>query len=610
MATNIIQYSSRDFATLRQEQIDYIKQYYPDVIQNFNDGSIMSVILDLGAALADNLHFNIDRSLQETVLDFAQERKSLYNIAKTYGLKLPTKSASMAVCQFSVQVPVFSDAEDRTYLPILRSGTQVIGNGQTFELLYDVDFRSNINSSGSLDRTKTPLFNNGRLIAYIITKTGLVVAGTTRIYSQVFDNTTPTAFYKITLPENNVISIDSVIHKTGTNYSILPSDTDFNSLDNKWYEVSSLAEQSVFVYDPTVPPDSNGIYKGIWKTVQQKFIREFSPNGFCTLTFGSKTDQSFDILNNFLVNGTININNFLNNDSLGYAPYMNTTMYIKYRIGGGTKTNIGVNVINTFGYKNITINGSDNTLNNLVQNSLTVTNITPAIGGADAPSIEELRNYISYNFASQNRAVTLNDYKAILLGMPAQFGSPARVGVTQNQNKIEINTLTIDSSNTFQNQITSVIMENIATYLSEYKMINDYVLIKAGEVIDLAFEISATIDQKNILSSTTQIIQVISKEFSTSNRHMGQSYYIFNLIKLISSVPGVLNVNYLKVFNKIDNGYSQNIINQTILNTNTNEVDISSGIINCEANQILQLRNPSLDIVVIPVPATTIKTLI
>lgn len=608
--TNTIQYSSRDFATLRQEQIDYINKYYPDVIQNFNDGSIMSVFLDLGAALADNLHHNIDRSLQETILDYAQETKSLYNIAKTYGLKLPTKSASIAVCQFSVQVPVFSDAEDKRYLPILRSGTQVVGNGQTFELLYDVDFSSNFNSSGAVDRTKLPVFTNGKLTAYVITKTGIVIAGTTRIYTQIFDNTPPTPFYKITLPENNVLSIDSVIHKNGSNYSVNPTDGEFASMTNKWYEVNSLAETSVFVYDPTVPPNTNGIYKGMWLNTDFKFVREFAPNGFCTLTFGSKTDQSFDILDSFLTTGTINMNDYLNNNSLGFAPLTNTTMYVKYRIGGGTSTNVGVNVINSFGFVNMTINGPDVVMNGLVQNSLTVTNITPAVGGADAPSIEELRNYISYNFASQNRAVTLNDYKAILLGMPSKFGSPARVGVTQNQNKININALTLDTNGKYQSDITSVIMSNIATYLSEYRMINDYVLVKPGEVIDLGFEISALIDQNLQLSTITQIIQTITNEFSSSKRQMGQSYYVFNLIKSISTIPGVLNMNYIKVFNKTGAGYSSNVINQTIVNTNTNEIDISSGVINCEPNQILQLRNPDIDITVIPVTSTIVNTLI
>ena len=608
--TNTISYGSRDFATLRQEQIDYINKYYPDVIQNFNDGSIMSVFLDLGAALADNLHFNIDRSLQETVLDFAQEMSSLFNIAKTYGLKLPTLSASIAVCQFSVQVPVFGDAEDTRYLPVLKAGTQVQGNGQTFELLYDVDFSSNLNSSGALDRTKIPVFNNGILTAYLITKTGIVVAGTTRIYTQVFNNTPPTPFYQITLPENNVLDIESVIHKNGINFTTNPTDNEFASPTNKWYEVNSLAENSVFVYDTTVPPTSDGIYKGIWLDTNYRFVREFTPTGFCTLTFGGQTNQAFDILDSFLSGNSISLSNLLNNNSLGYAPLTNTTMYVKYRVGGGSSSNVGANVITSFGYLNITLNGPDAQLNGIVQGSLTVTNITPAVGGGEAPSIEELRNYISYNFAAQNRAVTLNDYKAILLGMPSKFGTPARVGVRQNQNKIEVNPITVDSGGAFDSQITSVILENIATYLSEYRMINDYVVVKPGEVVDLGFEISVVVDSTSQLSTVTQIISAVTNEFVSTNRQMGQSYYVYNLNKIISQIQGVLNLNYIKVFNKTTSGYSQNTINQNILDTSTGEIDITTGILNCDENQILQLRNPNSDIVVIPVVSTPIRTLI
>ena len=117
----------------------------------------MSVFLDLNAAIADNLHYHIDRSLQETVLDYAQEKQSLYNIAKTYGLKLPGKAASIAVCQFSIQVPIRGDAEDKRYLPIMYAGSQFLSDGTSFELLYDVDFASNFNISKKMDRSKTPL---------------------------------------------------------------------------------------------------------------------------------------------------------------------------------------------------------------------------------------------------------------------------------------------------------------------------------------------------------------------------------------------------------------------------------------------------------------------
>jgi hypothetical protein len=82
------------------------------------------------------------------------------------------------------------------------------------------------------------------------------------------------------------------------------------------------------------------------------------------------------------------------------------------------------------------------------------------------------------------------------------------------------------------------------------------------------------------------------------------------LNKIISQIQGVLNLNYIKVFNKTTSGYSQNTINQNILDTSTGEIDITTGILNCDENQILQLRNPNSDIVVIPVVSTPIRTLI
>jgi hypothetical protein len=285
-------------------------------------------------------------------------------------------------------------------------------------------------------------------------------------------------------------------------------------------------------------------------------------------------------------------------------------MYVKYRVGGGSQTNIGANTITNFGNINISITGPDSSTNAIVQSSLTVTNITPAIGGGDAPSIEEIRNYISYNFASQDRAVTLNDYKAILLGMPSKFGTPSRVGVRQNQNKIEINPISYDSTGAFSGQITSVILDNIATYLSEYRMINDYVIVNPGQVIDLGFEISVVVDSTSQLSTITQIIQNVSDEFTQSTQQMGQSYYVFNLTKAISNIQGVLNVNYIKAFNKTSVGYSSDVIDQNILDTTTGEIDLSSGIINCDANQILQVRNPGVDIVVIPIVSNQITSLV
>lgn len=599
-----INYSKRDFSSLKAEQINFIRQYYPGLVQNFNDASIMSVFLDLNAAIADNLHFHIDRALQETVLDYAQERQSLFNIAKTYGLKLPSRSASVAVCEFSVQVPVRGDAEDRNYLPILYAGSQFLSGVNSFELLYDIDFSSNFNTSGRIDRTKVPIFTNGVLTAYRITKTGIVIAGATRIYTQKINNTRP--FYQITLPEDNVLSIESVIHKNGTSFQTLPTNIEFNTSVNKWYEVQSLAEDSIFVEDKTVAP-VNGVYKGDYTRVDRRFIKEFTPNGFCVLTFGSLTNQGLDILDDFVDAGTFNLAGFLNNSGLGLAPINNTTLYIKYRIGGGEDTNVGVGTIDTVGTTSIQINGSDEQINAIVVGSLTVNNVTPAIGGGDAPSIEELRNYISYNFAAQNRAVTLQDYKAILLGMPAKFGVPTKVSVTQVQNKINIGVLTTDADGNLSNLVSSSVLQNVANYLSRYRMINDYVIVKPADVIDISFEISALTEAGTQVNAISEIAALFRSEFAKEKMELGQSYLIGDLIKKLTQIDGVLNINYIKVFNKVGGDYSDSSLDELfILDTNTNEIDISGGVIRVSANQILQIKAPERDIVVIPTTQNTI----
>ena len=593
-----INYSKRDFASLKNEQINYIKQYYPGLVQNFNDASILSVFLDLNAAIADNLHFHIDRALQETVLDYAQERQSLFNIAKTYGLKLPSRSASIAVCEFSIQVPVRGDAEDARYLPILYAGSQFLSGENSFELLYDIDFASNFNISSRVDRTKVPIFVNGVLTAYRITKTGIVTAGATRIYTQKILNTRP--FYQITLPENNVLSVESIIHKNGTTFQTAPTINEFNSEINKWYEVQSLAEDSVFIEDRLTQP-VNGVYKGNYIKTDRRFIREYNPNGFCTLTFGSMTNQGLDILDDFVDAGNFDLKSFLNNNSLGWSPINNTTMYIKYRIGGGADTNVGINTIDTIGQVSFKLNGPDEQTNSIVRNSLTVLNVTPAIGGGDQPSIEELRNYISYNFAAQNRAVTLQDYKAIVLGMPSKFGVPTKTSVSQVQNKINVSVLSTDTDGNLTNSVTTTVLENISNYLSRYRMINDYVIVRPADVINIGFEVSVLVDSGSQISSVANIVSTITDEFRKETKDLGQSYLMGGLIKKISQIDGVLSINYIKAFNKVGGNYSTSkLSDDLLLDINRNEIDLTSGAIKVTNDQILQIKSPEIDILVIP----------
>jgi hypothetical protein len=601
MANKKISYSVRDFAGLREELSILFKNYYPDLIKNTNDSSIFSVMLDLNAAIADNLHHHIDRVWQETMLDFAQQRQSLFHIAKTYGIRLPGVRPSVALCDFSINVPVKGDKEDETYLGILKAGAQVSGGGQVFETIEDCDFSNPFNSKGEPNRLKIPVFDaNDRLQSYRIVKREAVVNGVTRIYRKVITQADQRPFLKIFLPELNVLGVTSVIHKEGTSFVGNPTTKEFEESVNKWYEVKSLIEDKVFIPDPTTASDTSNIKSGNFINISNKFITEYTPEGYFSLTFGSGTVNPLDNLDNYITDKMkVNIATYLNNLSLGSIPKINTTLFIKYRIGGGRDTNLGINVINSVDDVEFIVNGRNQSINTQVTNSLTVSNVTPAVGGADLPTVEEIRNMVSYNFSAQNRAVTLNDYKSLIETMPSTFGAPAKVNVMEENNKIKVNLLSYDDRGNLTNIVSNTLKGNILNYLSEYKMINDYIDIVSGEVIDLSLNVDLNINKNfNQTEIIRDTIETITSYFSIDKRKMGEPLFLGKLMRDIGNVSGVENVIEIKVFNKIGGEYSSSQVTQPYVDSVTKEIRQTDMTIFMKSNQIYQIRFPNKDIAV------------
>jgi hypothetical protein len=594
-----ISYATRDFAGLRQELVNLTKEYYPDLVKNTNDASIFSVLLDLNAAIADNLHFHIDRVWQETMLDFAQQRQSLFHIAKTYGIKIPGNRPSVALCDFSINVPVRGDKEDERYLGILKSGAQVSGAGQIFETIEDTDFSNPFNSKGEPNRLKIPNFDsNNTLISYTITKREAVVNGVTRIYRRVISELDQKPFLKVFLPEQNILGVTSVIHKEGTSFGANPTSSEFESTSNKWYEVKSLVEDKIFLPDPTSASDKDNFKAGTYLPVKNKFITEFTPESYFSLTFGSGTVDPLDNLDDYM-NGTmkVNLGTYLNNMSLGTIPKSNTTIFVKYRIGGGKDSNLGVDVITNVDNIEFNITGPLSAINSQVEQSLRVTNVTPAVGGADQPTIEELRNMVAYNFAAQNRAVTLNDYKSLIESMPGTFGAPAKVNVMEEDNKIRVKLLSYDDNGNLTDVVSNTLKNNIINYLSEYRMINDYIDIQSGEVIDLGLEIDLITDKN---ATTTDVIkttiQNVISFFAIEKRKMGDPLFVGDLMREIGDVTGVVNVVDIRVFGKTGGDYSLSEVSQTYKVASTKEIQQFDMTVNMKSNQIYQIRFPNVDI--------------
>jgi len=599
MANKKISYTTRDFQSIRTELVNFTKTYYPDLVENFNDASVFSVLLDLNAAVTDNLQFNIDRSIQETVLQYAQQQSSIFNIARTYGLKIPGQRPSVALVDFSITVPAFGDREDLRYCGILRRGSQVNGAGQVFETVYDIDFTSPTNVEGYPNRLKIPNFDsNNVLINYTIVKRETVVNGTTKVFKKVITANDVRPFYELFLPDKNVLGVTSVLLKDGTQYTNVPSVQEFLGLDNRWYEVSALAEDRVFVEDPTKVSDQPGIKVGKYLQTSTKFITEFTPEGFMKMTFGGGSQSADEQLREFARNGyKLDLYKYSDNLALGSTLKGNSTLFIQYRVGGGTVGNVGVNVITQIGTVSFFVNGPSENVNTSVVNSLRCTNVTAAIGGANFPTIEEVRNLVAFNFSAQKRAVTVNDYDSLIRTMPSQFGAPAKVAITEENNKIKIQMLAYDDSGKLTEIVSNTLKSNVANYLSNYRMINDYISIQSGNVIDLSLTIDVVLDNsQNQGTVISDLINLTSTFFDPTTRQMGQNVNISELRRIVQSQNGVITVSDILVFNKVGGQYSSSQTSQRYLDSTTKQIELVDDTIFAEPNQIYQVRYNNQDI--------------
>jgi hypothetical protein len=600
MANRKISYTERDFEGLRNDLINYTQQYYPELIQNFNDASVFSVLMDLNAAIGDNLNFNIDRSIQETVLQYAQQRSSIFNIARTYGLKVPGYRPSVAIVDISITVPALGDSEDIRYLGILRTGTQFNGGGTTFETVYDIDFSSQYNREGFINRTKIPIFsdNNNSPSQYVITKREVVVNGTTQVFKKVVTPGEVIPFYNFFLPDKNILGVTSVIQKEGTTYQATPSFSEFASSTNRWYEVDALVEDTVFIEDPTKPVDNAGVKVGKYLKTDNRFITEYTPEGFLKIQFGAGTVTPDEQLRQFTTTGIpLKLQNFQNNIGLGLTVKPNTTLFVQYRTGGGLSSNVGVGAINQVGLVDFTVNGPSETTNNNVIQSLKVNNVTAAIGGANQPTVEEVRNMVTYNFSAQKRAVTINDYKSLIDTMPGNFGAPAKVSITENNNKIAIKILSYDSTGVLTQTISNNLKTNLATYLSKFRMINDYISIEVAKVIDLEFEFYIVLDSSGSQGDViSQVINSVSTYMSPANRELGQNVNVSEINTLIQNIAGVNVLSEVRIYNKIGGQYSSSETSQRYVDKNNKQIELIDNTIFAEPDQIYQIRFSNKDI--------------
>ncbi len=444
-----VNYLNKDFSSLKSSLMNYTKSYFPNSYRDFNETSPGMMLLEMNAYVGDVLSFYVDQQYREMLLPLAEERRNVINLANMFGYKV--KPIVPAFVDLTFSQDLNANPNDRSTVDystggVFKPGIQVFGTDSSliFETLDFVDFQ--ISGSHSVDTSEIASFTEvGLADTYTLKRTVRAVSAKTKTIS--FNIGAPQKFKKITITDTNVIDIISCVDSNG----------------NNWYEVDYLAQDKVPVLthytndssrtDAYNSSDNESEATAVPYSLQyveagKRFTRETNEDNTTSLVFGNGILQNGSDLNNefidleqvgIVIPGQQNdidssIDPLLGDEysTLGETPN-NTTLTITYRVGGGINANVPSGDISTI-LSGEVAPGSSAAVD---VSDLSVVNNSPAIGGRDEETIDEIREKTKAYFTTQNRCVTKEDFEARIMNLPSKIGNIAKVYVTRNVGTID-----------------------------------------------------------------------------------------------------------------------------------------------------------------------------
>ena len=605
-----ITYINKDFSELRASLIDYARTYFPTTYNDFTPTSPGMMFMEMAAYVGDVLSFYMDNQIQENFLQYARQTNNLYELAYMFGYKPNVTQVASSPVDFYQQVPsVLSSSTyfpDFTYSLFIDSNAVVRSTSNTnvsFLIEDPIDF--SVSSSG--DPTSVSVFSlsGNNPTYYLLKKTRQASSAT--INTTTFSFGAPVPFNTVEITGEKIVGILDITDSDG----------------NIWYEVDYLAQETVFdsikntnTNDPNLSQyQGDTPYLLQLQLIQRRFATRFIDSTTLQLQFGSGTtaDNDAEIIPNpdnvglglpfgqSKLTTAFSPNNFIFTNTYGIAP-SNTTLTVRYLTGGGAEANVPSNDLT-----NITANISflnsnlNSTTANTIFNSLAVTNPLAADGGGDGDSIEEIRQNASANYASQLRNVTQDDYLVRTLSMPAKYGVVAKAFIEptkaqsqtsgQNASILDLYVLTFDVNNKL-NTASRALKQNITTYLSQYRMVNDSVNIKDAFIINIGVNFDIIIlpnfNSNEVLS---KCILALQDFFAISKWAVNEPIVLRDLYILLDAIEGVQTVKTINITNLVGENlgyspYAYDINGATISNVVYPSLDPS----------IFEIKYPNTDI--------------
>jgi hypothetical protein len=569
-----IKYINRDFSDFRSRLVEYARTYFPSTYNDFSPSSPGMMFMEQASYVGDVLSFYLDNQFQETFVQYAQQTNNVFELAYMFGYKPKTTGAAQTVVDFYQQLPSINDGTgnyvpDFNYTITIGENTTVTSqNGSSFLIQDKVDF----SVSSSLDPTEISIYQiAGNIPQYFLLKKSRK-AISANITSTTFNFGAPQQYQTVNINSNDIIKILDVTDSDG----------------NKWYEVDHLGQEMVLdtikntnVNDPNQNGDTPYLLK--LKKVARRFATRFTSLSNLQLQFGAGTPNT---ITEEITPNPDNVGlglpfeqdklttayspvNFLFTNTYGISP-ANTTLTVRYLIGGGVGSNIEANTLINLNTSNTRFN--NNNLNpttaNYIFSSLATNNLIAASGGRGGDTLEEIRQNTLALVASQKRSVTADDYLIRALSMPSDYGTVSKAFIeqpklTDNQvSTIEtLNLYVLSLNSSAQLSVaTDTLKNNLRTYLSQYRMIGDNIEIRDAFIINIGIDFEIIVlPEYNNNEVLLACITALQTYFNLNNWQINQPIFLRDLYILLDRIKGVQTVKSISISNKAGttSGYSQ-----------------------------------------------------
>tara|TARA_R110002051_G_scaffold258646_1_gene317962 strand:- start:311 stop:1927 length:1617 start_codon:yes stop_codon:yes gene_type:complete len=481
-----IDYAGTDFYSIRKNLISYIKSVYPLDYQNFSESDLGIMLVEVVAYMGGVLSLKGDMLANENYLRTVKNRNNLQKLLELVGVDMMGPLAAGAGARLTLTTapstgdfPIDYEAGNRVFAITARED----GAAANYTL-YKIEnnaIQDIQNPQASLSFAQSEVANGGVGGLSSIFDNAALLEGALSVQQGTFD----------TLEGNKRIALTE----------------------------APIVEGSVQVYIKTndALSEANGAYTQV--------NRLYSASGGGSKIFQVVYDDNYA--------ATV----LFGDNILGISPPAGSEFTMAYRVGGGSRGNIGLGSINVETTANLAGGASV---------AVTTENRTAATGGSAAETAEHAKKYAPYTFRRQDRVVTLEDFIAIGNTFRTKQGTVGKTTAAvrdafASANVIDIYTLEKLDDLRLQ-KASPTYKKELLEEIEPKKMLTDEVVVVDGLIRTLDIVVTIRIE-KELTTFQQQIEQEVSQVilnfFNVDNTDFGKPFISSELSREIFALPSV-----------------------------------------------------------------------